>query len=91
MKPSILILHASGTNRDGEAARACELAGGAPEIVHINQLRAGARRFGDYQVLLLPGGFFYGDALGAGARLALDLLYCCVDIAPCAATCKADA
>jgi phosphoribosylformylglycinamidine synthase subunit PurQ / glutaminase len=47
MKPSILILHASGTNRDGEAARACELAGGAPEIVHINQLRAGARRFGD--------------------------------------------
>jgi hypothetical protein len=39
MKPSILILHASGTNRDGEAARACEAAGGAPEIVHINQLR----------------------------------------------------
>jgi phosphoribosylformylglycinamidine synthase subunit PurQ / glutaminase len=73
MKPSIIILHASGTNRDGEAARACELAGGAPEIVHINQLRAGERRFGDYQVLLLPGGFSYGDALGAGARLALDL------------------
>ncbi len=73
MKPSILILHASGTNRDGEAARACELAGGAPEIVHINQLRAGERRLSDYQMLLLPGGFSYGDALGAGARLALDL------------------
>lgn len=73
MKPSILILHASGTNRDGEAARACELAGGAPEIVHINQLRRGERRFSDYQMLLLPGGFSYGDALGAGARLALDL------------------
>ncbi|MCO5213864.1 MAG: phosphoribosylformylglycinamidine synthase subunit PurQ, partial [Caldilinea sp.] len=41
--PSILILHASGTNRDAEAARACELAGGAPEIVHINQLRRGER------------------------------------------------
>jgi phosphoribosylformylglycinamidine synthase subunit PurQ / glutaminase len=73
MKPSILILHAAGTNRDGEAARACELAGGAPEIVHINQLRRGERRFADYQLLLLPGGFSYGDALGAGARLALDL------------------
>jgi len=73
MKPSILILHASGTNRDAEAARACELAGGAPEIVHINQLRRGNRRFRDYQMLLLPGGFSYGDALGAGARLALDL------------------
>lgn len=73
MKPSILILHASGTNRDAEAARACELAGGAPDIVHINQLRQGTRRFQDYQMLLLPGGFSYGDALGAGARMALDM------------------
>ncbi|MCE7981433.1 MAG: phosphoribosylformylglycinamidine synthase I [Caldilinea sp. CFX5] len=73
MKPSILILHAAGTNRDAEAARACELAGGAPEIVHINQLRQGERRFQDYQMLLLPGGFSYGDALGAGARMALDM------------------
>ena len=73
MNPSILILHASGTNRDGEAARACELAGGAPEIVHLNQLRAGERRLADYDMLLLPGGFSYGDALGAGARWALDL------------------
>ncbi|HXF61590.1 MAG TPA: phosphoribosylformylglycinamidine synthase I [Caldilineaceae bacterium] len=73
MKPRILILHASGANRDTEAARACELAGGEPEIVHINQLRSGARSFGDYAMLLLPGGFSYGDALGAGARMALDL------------------
>ena len=73
MKPTILILHASGANRDAEAARACELAGGQPEIVHINQLRAGERKLADYPMLLLPGGFTYGDALGAGARLALDL------------------
>lgn len=73
MQPSILILHASGTNRDTEAARACELAGGAPEIVHINQLRRNERQLADYQLLLLPGGFSYGDALGAGTRLALDL------------------
>jgi len=71
--PSILILHASGTNRDGEAARACELAGGAPQIVHINQLRRGEHRFADFDMLLLPGGFSYGDALGAGNRQALDL------------------
>lgn len=73
MKPSVLILHASGVNRDAEAARACELAGAAPEIVHINQLRCGERRLTDYPMLLLPGGFSYGDALGAGTRLALDL------------------
>ncbi len=46
-----------------------ELAGGAPEIVHINQLRQGERSMDDYAMLLLPGGFSYGDALGAGARL----------------------
>lgn len=73
MKHSILILHASGINRDQEAARACELAGGRPEIVHINRLRSGDRDIHSYDMLLLPGGFSYGDALGAGARLALDL------------------
>ncbi len=75
LKPKILILHASGINRDHEAAWACQLAGGLPEIVHINQLRGAARthRLADYQMLVVAGGFSYGDALGAGRRLALDL------------------
>jgi phosphoribosylformylglycinamidine synthase subunit PurQ / glutaminase len=75
MKPKVLILHASGINRDHEAATACELAGGAPEIVHINQLRGPepSHRLADYQMLVVAGGFSYGDALGAGKRLALDL------------------
>jgi phosphoribosylformylglycinamidine synthase len=71
--PRIIILHASGANRDAEAAHACTLAGGAPEVVHIHQLRAGERELAEFAALLLPGGFSYGDALGAGARLALDL------------------
>ncbi|MDE0068695.1 MAG: phosphoribosylformylglycinamidine synthase I [Caldilineaceae bacterium] len=69
----ILILHASGTNRDAETARACELAGGSPQIAHINQLRCGQYRLSDFEMLVLPGGFSYGDALGAGVRQALDL------------------
>ncbi|RMF02359.1 MAG: phosphoribosylformylglycinamidine synthase subunit PurQ [Chloroflexi bacterium] len=73
MKPNVLILHASGTNRDHEAAWAVELAGGAPEIVHINQLRVGAKKLADFQMMIVAGGFSYGDALGAGRRLALDL------------------
>ena len=73
MKLPVLILHVSGTNRDAEAARACELAGAAPQIAHINQLRAGLFRFSEYEMLVLPGGFSYGDALGAGLRQALDL------------------
>lgn len=73
MRPRIMILHASGINRDAEAARACELAGGRPEIIHINELRSRPGMMDDYALLLLPGGFSYGDALGAGGRLALDL------------------
>ena len=73
MNLPVLILHVSGANRDAEAARACELAGGAPHIVHINQLRAGAFSLSEYGMLILPGGFTYGDALGAGVRQALDL------------------
>ncbi len=73
MQPKALILHATGTNRDHDAAQALELAGALPEIVHLNQLRHDERRWEDYQLLLLAGGFSYADALGAGTLLALDL------------------
>lgn len=71
--PPILILHASGTNRDDEAAQAIRLAGGDPTIAHVNELRSGRIRVADHAAVLLPGGFSYGDALGAGGRLALEL------------------
>jgi len=72
-RPKVFILHANGTNRDHEAALACELAGAEPEIVHINQLLAGERNLLDYHMLVIPGGFSYGDDLGAGVLWALDL------------------
>lgn len=72
-KPLAMILHASGTNRDGDVAQALELAGAQPEIVHLNALRRGSRTLSEAQLLVLPGGFSYGDALGAGRLLALDL------------------
>ncbi len=72
-QPKVLILHANGTNRDHDVALACRMAGGNPEIVHLNQLRNGERHFEDYQMLVIPGGFSYGDDLGAGRLWALDL------------------
>jgi phosphoribosylformylglycinamidine synthase len=71
--PKVLILHANGSNRDHEAAQAFELAGASAEIVHINQLRAKEKCWSDFQILALPGGFSYADALGAGKLMALDL------------------
>src|SRR5690606_6252999 len=71
--PRVLVLHANGTNRDHDAARACELAGGAPEIGHVNQLVSGDYDLLDYHMLVVPRGFSYGDDLGAGKLWALDL------------------
>jgi phosphoribosylformylglycinamidine synthase I len=71
--PQVLILHATGTNRDVEAAKAVELAGGDPSIVHVNQLRERPAQLHDVQMLVLPGGFSYGDDLGAGRLWASDL------------------
>ncbi len=71
--PRVLILHATGTNRDPDAAWAVTQAGGRPHIMHVNQLRRCPDHLLDYHMLLLPGGFSYGDALGAGRLWASDL------------------
>jgi phosphoribosylformylglycinamidine synthase I len=72
-RPPVLILHATGTNRDHDAARAVEEAGGRVEILHVNALRAAPGRLHDFRLLVLPGGFSYGDDLGAGRLWASDL------------------
>ncbi len=74
-EPRVLVLHAPGTNRDREAAAACSLAGAQPEIVHINQVIGGERQLASCQMLVLPGGFSYGDDLGAGRLWANDLYH----------------
>jgi phosphoribosylformylglycinamidine synthase I len=73
MKPNVLILHATGTNRDREAAWAVEAAGGQPQIIHVNQLGERRAHLHEFQMLVLPGGFSYGDDLGAGRLWATDL------------------
>ncbi len=71
--PKVLILHANGSNRDSDAALAVRLAGGDPRIVHINQLTQSPKLLEDHAMLILPGGFSYGDDLGAGVLWALEL------------------
>ncbi len=72
-KPKVLILHANGSNRDRDAALACTLAGAEPEIAHMNEILSGKRQIRDYHMLIVPGGFSYGDDLGAGKLWALNL------------------
>lgn len=70
-----LILRAPGINRDADAAAACELVGARAERVHVNRLAEGTLRLRDYGLLIVPGGFSYGDHLGAGKLLAVDLIH----------------
>jgi len=74
-KPRVLIVSATGSNRDRDVAWACDLAGGAPEIAHLNQVTSGDRNLADYQMLVLPGGFSQGDDLGAGKLWAVALAH----------------
>src|SRR6185436_7799345 len=73
MKSKALILQAHGSNRDYDVAEALALAGADASGVPLNELCSGKKRFADYQMLVIPGGFSYADALGAGKLLALDL------------------
>jgi phosphoribosylformylglycinamidine synthase len=73
MTPQVLIIHASGTNRDLDTAEAVQLAGGAATIRHLRDLRKHPTDLRNYQMLIVAGGFSFGDALGAGKRLALEL------------------
>jgi phosphoribosylformylglycinamidine synthase len=73
MKPPVIILHAPGTNRDREAALACTAAGGDPHVVLVDDVVKGRTNLSDYAMLLLPGGFSFGDDLGAGKLWAVAL------------------
>src|SRR4026208_1754008 len=73
MKPKALVLQAHGSNRDFDVMDALSLAGADVVGVPLNELRANKTRLSDFQLLVVPGGFSYADALGAGKLLALDL------------------
>jgi phosphoribosylformylglycinamidine synthase I len=68
-----LILRAPGTNCDGETAFAFERAGSAVDSAHINQLVRRDKLIADYQIVVIPGGFTYGDDVSGGRILANEL------------------
>ncbi|MFA5976033.1 MAG: phosphoribosylformylglycinamidine synthase I [Elusimicrobiota bacterium] len=70
-----LVLRTAGTNCDQETAEALRLAGAQPEILHIHQLFSGVRSLEEFQLLVIPGGFSYGDDVGAGKILANELRF----------------
>lgn len=74
-KPKVLVLLAAGINRDKDAEDAFRLAGADAERVHINDIADGRKKLKDYQILMLPGGFSFGDDIASGKVLANKLKY----------------
>ena len=66
-KVRTLILRAPGTNCDVETAFAFRQAGAVVSTVHVNQLIRGEQQLSHYQIFVIPGGFTYGDDIGAAA------------------------
>ncbi len=71
--PKVLILKAPGTNCDEETSAAWTLAGAHAEIRHIAGVLEAPEAIDAFQILTIPGGFSYGDDLGAGRILALEI------------------
>lgn len=65
-----LILSGYGLNCEEETAFAFTLAGAKAKIIHINDLIAGAKKLKNYQILVFPGGFSFGDDTGSGNAFA---------------------
>lgn len=64
--PRVCVLRAPGTNCDPETAHAFELCGAAAERVHLLRVLENPGLLSDFQILCIPGGFSYGDDIGAG-------------------------
>ncbi len=71
MKPRALVVRTAGTNCDRELVNAFELAGASVETLHLNELLEDPAGFDRAELIGLPGGFSFGDDLGAGKIVAL--------------------
>jgi phosphoribosylformylglycinamidine synthase I len=68
------VLYTPGTNCHEETVAAVELAGGKAEVVLLRDLLDSRTRLDDFQAAVIPGGFSYGDHLGAGRIFATTLV-----------------
>lgn len=73
MNPRALIISGAGLNCEGESAAALQHAGFDAHIIHIIDLSADPAMLDEASLLLFPGGFSYGDHLGAAFVLAEEM------------------
>lgn len=70
-----IVLRAAGINCDLETVHALELAGAQAQRVHINRMIENPAMLDQYQIMVFPGGFSYGDDVAAGKILANQIVH----------------
>ncbi len=75
-KVRVLLLRAPGINRDVDAQIAFEAAGAdMVDSALIKELVSKEKKLKDYQILMIPGGFTYGDDISAGRIMANEIRF----------------
>jgi phosphoribosylformylglycinamidine synthase subunit PurQ / glutaminase len=74
-KVKVLMLQAPGTNCDFETRVAYEMAGAEVDWALVYELFRGEKKLADYHILVIPGGFTYGDDISAGKIMANEIRY----------------
>ena len=70
-----IVMRAAGINCDMETEYALDLAGAKAERVHINRIIEDKGALDQYQIMVFPGGFSYGDDVAAGKILANQVVH----------------
>ncbi len=70
-----LIIKGNGINCENEMSVACQRAGAMTTLTHIRDFIDGIVSLNHYDFLLFPGGFSFGDDMGAAKALANRLKY----------------
>lgn len=65
-KPHVIIFSGYGLNTEDETKVAFELAGATADIIHINDIIERPSILQNTEIVVIPGGFSYGDDTGAG-------------------------
>jgi phosphoribosylformylglycinamidine synthase I len=75
VKVRAIVLRAAGINCDVETEYALELAGAEAERVHVNRIIEDKSLLEKYEILVIPGGFSYGDDVAAGKILGNQIIH----------------
>ena len=73
-KVSSIVLRTAGTNCDLETVRALEVAGSVATRVHVEELLHSTYSLKEFNLMVIPGGFSYGDDIASGRVFANELV-----------------